>query len=118
MFQNQETLLLWSFYQLVMHMQRELYLLAQESKQVVSRTTLLFFETVAALIATLKKAHLKKSFTVALSLHESYAQVHTQGNILLEKNTDAIVLHRLLGAARQCYLASSPLMGLLFSEKQ
>ncbi|HIH38617.1 hypothetical protein J4460_01440 [Candidatus Woesearchaeota archaeon] len=110
----------WTFLTLTTHGAREIYHLhkgMQKQKGKVAKETIKVMESCSALFALLKKCYLKREIALLDDVHEMEKTViYKQGYAALQKK-DAVVVHHVLAAARNFYLAASPLLGILLGEQ-
>jgi hypothetical protein len=111
--------LYWTFQTLLIHGQRELYHLHKSiegKKYIASPSILALLDDTDAMYGLIKNGYLKKDISLLEKMHEDEKEIiYTKGYAALAKakSNEAIVIYHLLSAARNFYLASSPLMGLL-----
>ncbi len=113
--------LIWSFHSELIHAQREIYLMLKylknnkikdnkDVKDILSECKKIF--------DLLKEGYENKDIKSLERVHDFEKDIiYKKGYKLLEKSKDAIVIHHILSAARNFYLASSPLIGFKLIQK-
>lgn len=110
--------LFWAFLTLTIHGQREVYLgLKHLSKIKEPKEVLQFFEECKTMFESLKQAYLKKDITLIEKIHDMEKDIiYNKAYPLLKKGKNTIILHHIMNAIRNFYLASSPLMGITLQQ--
>ncbi|MFC1727969.1 AbrB/MazE/SpoVT family DNA-binding domain-containing protein [Nanoarchaeota archaeon] len=110
--------LYWAFLTLIIHAQREVYHINRfldKNKVKISKSTLNFLKDGNNLFELLKKAYLKKDIKLLEEIHDKEKELtYKKAYNLLStiKGKENIIIGHLTIAARNIYLANSPLMGL------
>lgn len=109
----------WAFYAGLMHMQRELYLLAKylktQKKVSISEDVKKYYSKFITLFDLLKVGYTKSSLSSLEKIHSEEKKLITkEGYVLMEKQNgqSSVALYRIMSAIRKLYLSSSPLIGL------
>lgn len=108
----------------IYHAQRELYfaLKIQSESKVISKSTSVLVEKTQELFDLIKTSLKSKEFKILEKIHGLEKEIIlNKGYDSLKKSSkpeEKIILHRVLSSARNFYLASSPLMGLLILESK
>lgn len=111
--------LFWTFQTLLVHGQRDLYHLNRflDKNQIkASKETISFLDEILEMVELIAKAYSKKETTHLEQVHEDEKElIYKKGHSMLssKKGKENIAVYYLMSSARNFYLASSPLMGLL-----
>ncbi len=117
----EEDQLKWSFHTSLNHSQREIYHLLQylsKNKVKTTKESKDLLNKLREFLNLIKEAYLKKDIAYLESLHTSEKETIYKTGYVSFKKTDPVVVHHLLGAIRNLYLASSPLIGLFLAAPQ
>ncbi len=121
--QNQsgiKTILLWTFLVLVIHGQRELYHLNQflDKQHHSTFHHFSFFTQVKEIFGLLKEGYIKRDRKLLEKIHELEKKIiyHDFYGLVQKNQKEIIVLYHLATAAKNFYLASSPLQGYFLEE--
>lgn len=111
-------MLFWSFIGLIIHGQREIYHLNKyldKNKVNISKDSIKLLDECSEIFELVKKAYLGKDMKPLEHAHtkEKEAVITNGYPVLAKQGKESIVAHRIMASARQFYLSSSPLMGLL-----
>ncbi len=114
--------LFWSYLNLLIHGQRELYHLNRylDKNPKIKFSSFSFYEKIKKAFELLKEGYLEKDLKKLEQLHElEKKSIYEEMYSLLDKNKgkENIVLFHLGFALKNFYLASSPLVGLYLSSK-
>jgi phosphate uptake regulator len=114
-----EAPLLWSFLTLLVHGQRELYHLNRIlDKEKIQFTHFAFFDQVKKVYQLLYEGYTKKSIPQLQKIHEVMPELYQEFYKLIQKNQkENVILYHIIGAIRNFYLAASPAMGVLLSQR-
>jgi phosphate uptake regulator len=118
---NEEpTQLLWTFYAELVHGQREIFMLTKfvsEQKNLqISKEIREYFKELKYMYGLLREGYIKKDIKKLEEIHDmEKTMIYVKGYNLLvnKKGKENVILYRIMSAARNFYLASSPLIGLL-----
>ena len=106
----------WTFLTLLIHAQREIYLLNKtiNKKVNISSKTKELLKDCSEVFSKLKEAYLKKELNAISTIHsKEKAIIYNKGYKMIENSKEAVILYHILSSARQLYLCSSPLLGII-----
>ena len=117
---NQNSELLWTFLTLLIHAQREIYIMniAINSKIPISEKTTALLEEARKLFELIQKAYIDKNPASINQVHSLEKElIYKKSYPLLEriKGKEAIFIYHIASSIRQFYLSTSPLLGLILS---
>lgn len=118
------TELLWNFLVLVNHGQRELYHFNRQLQKDIQTNSKLSFNIefksilreTSLLFDLIKKAYLEKKIDYLSRIHDLEKEIIYKKSFELmqnKKSKDNLLLYRIMVAAREFYLSSSPLVGII-----
>jgi len=113
---DNESSLTWTFQAELIHAQREIYLMLKHlsNKKVNPDSKVLhLLDKCKKIFSMLKEAYKKRDISLLEKIHEEEKRlIYKGGYEELKKNDQTITIHHILSAARNFYLASSPLFGI------
>ena len=105
----------WAFHAELIHGQRELYLLLkylEKNKIKADKSALDLLEECKKVFEILKQAYKEKNIEKLEKIHDLEKEIiYKKGYSALVKSKDRVVIHHIISAIRNFYLASSPLIG-------
>ncbi|MBI5881467.1 AbrB/MazE/SpoVT family DNA-binding domain-containing protein [archaeon] len=108
--------LFWSYQSHVIHAQREIYFILRLMMEGKVKPDLLlrgFAKDCAGLFEDLKQAYLKRDIVLMERIQDAEKTlVYKKGYSLLQKSKEKVIVYHLMGAIRNFYQATSPLIGL------
>lgn len=112
----------WSFHTKLIHAQKEIYFMLihlSRTKKIMRNSKIeALLARCRELFNAVRKAYETKSISIIEEVHNLEKEIiYKEGYNLLNREGDNIIKHRLLASARQFYLASSPLLGILISSR-
>jgi len=116
---NKDATLLWTFLALIIHAQRELYLLNRIlGRKHPSKAFLSLLKDAKSLAILIQKAYTEKNPAFLEDIHSLEKEFIYKNSYELLKSSrgeESIITYHLASAIRQFYLSSSPLSGLILS---
>ncbi len=113
-----KTELFWLFLTLIVHGQREIYLMNKYIDKNTKKINAHLIDECISSFELIKKAYLKKDITPLEQLHEKEKEtIYNKAHKLFEtkKGKESVINYHVTSAIRQFYLAASPLMGLMIN---
>lgn len=108
--------LVWAFHSELIHGQREIYHMLRftaKNKIKTDKETLLMLEHCKKIFEKLKEAYTKKDIALLEHIHSLEKEIiYKEGYRAINKSNNPVVIHHLMNAIRNFYLASSPLIGI------
>jgi len=114
---SKNTELLWAFLTLMIHGQREIYLISKINfkNTTISSKTKDFLNDIKQLYETLVSIYLNKDAKLVAKIHIQNDICYKKGLLLLQNSQgkETLLTHHLLSAGRIFYQANSPIVGLI-----
>ena len=114
---SKNTELLWAFLTLMIHGQREIYLISKINfkNTTISSKTKDFLNDIKQLYETLVSIYLNKDAKLVAKIHIQNDMCYKKGLLLLQNSQgkETLLTHHLLSAGRIFYQANSPIVGLI-----
>ena len=114
---SKDTELLWAFLTLMIHGQREIYLISKINfkNTTISSKTKDFLNDIKQLYETLVSIYLNKDAKLVAKIHIQNDMCYKKGLLLLQNSQgkETLLTHHLLSAGRIFYQANSPIVGLI-----
>lgn len=109
--------LIWAFHTLLIHAQREIYLMLKYlSKNNIKpeKEIINLLNECKNIFNNLKKGYEEKDLSILEKVHDLDKDIsYNKGYGLLKKGKNSIIIHHIISASRNFYLASSPLIGII-----